>query len=123
MQGGNYYEERIMLSSIRKILTLTAVSIAFAGVSSNVLADATWQKDHPRRTEVNGRLGNQNKRIQTEVKNGKLSKTQALALHRDDHQIRTEERDMASQNGTHVTKQEQNTLNQQENAVSQQIGK
>ena len=30
---------------------------------------------------------------------------------------------MASQNGGHITKQEQRTLNQQENAVSRQIGK
>jgi len=30
---------------------------------------------------------------------------------------------MASQNGGHITKQEQKTLNQQENAVSRQIGK
>jgi hypothetical protein len=30
---------------------------------------------------------------------------------------------MASQNGGHITKLEQKTLNQQENAVSRQIGK
>jgi hypothetical protein len=112
-----------MPSPTRKIPTLVAMTIAFMGLSTNALADTTWQKNHPRRTEVNGRLRNQNNRIRTEVKNGQLSKNQALALHRDDHQIRTEERDMASQNGTHITKQEQNTLNQQENAVSGQISK
>jgi hypothetical protein len=112
-----------MLSPSRTSLTLAAVTIVFAIVSGNALADTTWQQAHPRRTEVNTRLGNQNKRIHTEVKDGKLSKTQALALHKDDHQIRTEERDMASQNGTHISKQEQSTLNQQESAVSQQIGK
>jgi hypothetical protein len=112
-----------MLSPSRPILTLAAATIAIAIASSSVFADTTWQQDHPGRTEVNARLRNQNKRINTEVKDGKLSKTQALALHKDDHQIRTEERDMASQNGTHITKQEQSTLNQQESAVSQQIGK
>jgi hypothetical protein len=30
---------------------------------------------------------------------------------------------LASQNGSHISKQEQKTLNQQENAVSKQIGK
>lgn len=30
---------------------------------------------------------------------------------------------MAGQNGGHITKQERRTLNQQENAVSKQIGK
>ena len=48
---------------------------------------------------------------------------QAAYLHREDHQIRTEERAMASQNNTHLTKLEQATLIQQENRVSQQIGK
>jgi len=52
-----------------------------------------------------------------------LTPAQAAALHKDDRQIRQEERDMASQNGGHITKQEQRTLNQQENAVSKQIGK
>jgi len=112
-----------MLRPSRSILTLATLTIACTIASGNVCADTTWQQDHPRRTEVNTRLNNQNKRIHTEVKDGKLSKTQALALHKDDHQIRTEERDMASQNGTHITKQEQSTLNQQESAVSQQIGK
>jgi hypothetical protein len=37
-------------------------------------------------------------------------------------QIRQEERAMASQNGTHITKSEQEVLNQQENAVSKNIG-
>ena len=63
------------------------------------------------------------KRIKTEVKEGDLTKSQAASLHKDDRQIRQEERLMASQNGGHITKQEQKTLNQQENAVSRQIGK
>lgn len=48
---------------------------------------------------------------------------EAAALHKQDRQIRAEECLMASQNGGHITKQEQKTLNQQENAVSKQIGK
>src|ERR1035441_7347972 len=47
-----------------------------------------------------------------------ITKAQAAKLHHQDHQIRKEERIMASQNGGHITKQEQRTLNQQENAVS-----
>jgi hypothetical protein len=103
------------------MLTLTAALIG--SLATGAFAETTWQKNHPRRTEVNGRLANQDKRIHNEVKDGDLTKTQAAALHKDDHQIRTEERDMASQNGGHITKQEQVTLNQQENAVSKQIGK
>ena len=110
------------------MLKRTAISLGllmcFAS-SGTVLADTDtqWQKDHPRREQVNNRLANQNKRIQNEVKEGELTKSQAAGLHKQDHQIRQEERAMASQNGGHITKLEQATLNQQENRVSKEIGK
>lgn len=102
----------------------TAVSVCFLGavLSNGALAETQWEKDHPRRDQVNGRLANQDRRIHNEVKDGQISKAQAAGLHHEDHQIRTEERDMASQNGGHITRQEQGVLNQQENGVSRQIG-
>jgi hypothetical protein len=115
------------MTTATKIATLTLIAgLAGAAASSAMAAEAkdtAWQKNHPRREQVNNRLANQNKRIQTEVKEGEITKSQAAALHKEDHQIRKEERLMASQNGGHITKQEQKTLNQQENAVSKQIGK
>jgi len=115
------------MNSASRIAALTfIVSLIGAAASSAMAAepkDTTWQKNHPRREQVNNRLANQNKRIKNEVKEGEITKLQAAALHKDDHQIRKEERLMASQNGGHITKQEQKTLNQQENAVSKQIGK
>ena len=111
-----------MLKPSTKFMTIAALSLAFVTVAGTASADTKWQKNHPRREQVNNRLANQNKRIKTEVKEGELTKAQAAGLHKEDHQIRQEERDMASQNGSHITKQEQRTLNQQENAVSKQIG-
>jgi hypothetical protein len=105
-----------------KVLRLAVMTTLVAGAVGTANAESQWQKDHPRRTEVNARLKNQNKRINKEVKEGELSKQQAAKLHNEDHQIRQEERDMASQNGGHITKSEQKVLNQQENAVSKQIG-
>jgi len=112
-----------MLKSFRSVITVVAVACALTGFVSSASADTPWQKNHPRREQVNNRLANQNKRIHQEVKEGEMTKSQAAALHKDDRQIRQEERDMASQNGGHLTKSEQKTLNQQENAVSKQIGK
>ncbi len=112
-----------MLNSTRKILTVSLLSLSLAGVASSALAETKWEKTHPRRDQVNDRLANQNARIKTEVKEGELTKGQAANLHKQDRQIRTEEKLMASQNGGHITKQEQKTLNQQENAVSKEIGK
>jgi hypothetical protein len=113
-----------MFKSVRTALTVAAATLALSGVATSALADDTqWQKDHPRRTEVNNRLANQNQRIKTERKDGQINKAQAKQLHSEDHAIRQEERTMASTNGGHITKSEQKSLNQQENQVSQQIGK
>lgn len=105
------------------LVALSATLVTVGTASFAAAKDGQWAKNHPRREQVNGRLSNQNNRIRDEVKEGDMTKTQAAALHKDDRQIRREERSMASQNGGHITKQEQKTLNQQENAVSRQIGK
>jgi ABC-type siderophore export system fused ATPase/permease subunit len=112
-----------MLKSVRRFLTVTAVTLSLGALAGNAMADTQWQKDHPRREQVNNRLANQNKRIKQERKEGEITKAQAQKLHSEDHAIRQEERTMASTNGGHITKAEQKALNQQENQVSKQIGK
>ena len=112
-----------MLNSARKKMTFAAALVSLAALVGTTASaqETTWQKNHPRRTQVNSRLNNQNKRLNQDVKNGTLTKGQAASIHHEDHQIRQEERDMASQNGGHITKSEQHVLNQQENGVSNQI--
>ncbi|MBO0735570.1 MAG: hypothetical protein J2P48_03230 [Alphaproteobacteria bacterium] len=104
-------------------IALFSVVLAGIGPVGSAVADTPWQKAHPRREEVNGRLAHQNHRIHQEVREGELTRRQAGRLHREDHRIRQEERDMAGQNGSHITRLEHRTLNQQENAVSRQIGR
>jgi hypothetical protein len=110
-----------MFSMNRKHLGYAAVLVTLAGLAGTASAETTWQKNHPRRTQVNHRLNNQDKRIHQDVKNGTLTKAQAANLHHEDHQVRQEERDMASQNGGHITKPEQRVLNGQENKISSEI--
>jgi hypothetical protein len=113
-----------MQKSIRTVLMASIVAVTLGALAAPAMADETkWQKDHPRRTQVNNRLKNQNQRIKQESKEGEITKGQAQQLHSEDHALRGEERTMASTNGGHVTKTEQKALNQQENQVSQQIGK
>jgi len=124
-------EDAMKLTRILTIATTTILLSVSIGVFAdegqpahkNQQAHKNWNQSHPRRHEVNSRLNNQDRRINKEVKEGDISKGQAANLHHEDHQIRQEERSMASQNGGHITKQEQKTLNQQENGVSNQIGK
>ena len=94
-----------------------------AAAPTATVSKAEWRKEHPRRAEVNARLANQDGRIKAEVAEGEMSHAKATRLHKEDRQIRQEERDMASQNGGHITKGEQQVLNQQESKVSRQIGK
>ncbi len=79
-----------MFKSIRSILALAGVAMADT--------DTKWQKNHPRREQVNERLANQNKRIRQEVKEGDMTKAKAARLHREDRTIRKEERTMARTN-------------------------
>jgi hypothetical protein len=111
------------MKSLRALLSVAGVATALIVLTAPTFADTPWQKEHPRREEVNNRLANQNARINKDVKNGTLSAAQAAKLHHEDRQIRREERIMASQNNTHITKPEQRVLNQQENKVSHQIAK
>ena len=113
----------IIKNSAKALLLAVTSAFVLSAAGGVIAAETQWQKDHPRRTQVNQRLANQNQRIKKEVKEGEMTKAQAAKLHKEDRQIRKEERSMASQNGGHITKQEQKTLNQQENAVSRQIGK
>jgi len=103
-----------------------AISVAVAAImlligTAPAFAESDWAKTHPRREQVNDRLNNQNRRINNKVKNGTMTTAQAQKLRANDRHIRQEERDMAKQNGGHITKQEQRTLNQQENENSRQI--
>ena len=112
-----------MNASISKkalILGLGALFVAAAGMAR--ADDGQWDKNHPRRAEVNARLANQNKRINEKVADGQMSQAKAARLHQEDRQIRGEERAMASHDNGHLTKADQRSLNQQENAVSRQIG-
>jgi hypothetical protein len=115
------------LLAIALITTFCAASAmaqsAAPAASAAAPAASTWDQNHPRRAEVNSRLANQNARIQNKVADGQMSQAKAQRLHAADKGIRQEERDMAKQNGGHITKGEQKTLNQQENAVSKRIAK
>jgi hypothetical protein len=105
-----------------RIAAITLVLVTVVGAVGTASAE-TWDQAHPRRAEVNARLANQNRRIDQERREGEITAGQARRLHAEDRTIRHEERAMAGQNGGGITRAEQRSLNQQENAVSSQIGR
>jgi len=106
----------------KTIFTALAAGLVVIGLAGSAVAESQWDKEHPRRDQVNDRLANQNRRIHHEVKEGEMSRAKAARLHKDDRHVRREERMMARQDRGHITKHEQRTLNQQENQVSGRIG-
>lgn len=111
-----------MILKSRTLVASIALCAVF-GVSANASAATAWTQHHPRRAEVNHRLAIQGARIRDEVHDVDLTKRQAQTLHSEDRTIRQQERFDASLNNGHITKAEQRALNQEENAVSKQIGK
>lgn len=105
---------------MKKMIATVLMTAALLGTAGAASA-APWQQNHPRRAEVNHRLANQDRRINTERREGEISGRQAHALHAEDRSIRHEERSMASLDNGHITKGDQRALNQQENTVSRQI--
>ena len=111
------------MNKTRKAIAL-ALGFTLVGISAiSASAETRWERNDPRRDQVNDRLANQNRRINQEVREGEISRSQARLLHQEDRAIRGEERTMAKFNNGHITPAEQRALNQQENAVSRQIGR
>jgi hypothetical protein len=101
---------------------LTAIVFAATTLfSSAAFADTRWERNHPRRDQVNDRLENQHDRIAAGVASGQLTKREATRLRSEDRAIRAKERAMAARNGGHITPQQQERLNRRQDRVSQQI--
>lgn len=102
------------------LIAVTLLGLLSVSVSS-FAKETEWQKNHPRRDEVNHRLDNQDQRIKHDVKDGSMSRNEAKSLHQQDHSIREQERADARADNGHITKHEKTLLNHEENNVSHEI--
>ena len=109
--------------SMKKIAATAALALSVAALTASSASALGWRANHPRRAEVNARLSHQDHRINVERRDGQITASQAHDLHAEDHGIRSEERFDASNDGSHITRSEDRSLNAQENAVSGQIGR
>jgi hypothetical protein len=110
--------------NVKKIALLLAAGLTLAGAATagSASAETTWQHNHPRRVEVNGRLATQNFRIHQARSEGRIGAGKAYRLHLADQRIRLQERQYASLHGGHLTRGEQGRINHEENRVSHRIG-
>jgi len=106
-----------------KLTILTAVlSAVLASTASGAFAETLWEKNHPRRDEINDRIRLQDARIDLKVATGQMTPEKARYLHREDYRILLQEREMAANDGGHITLVDQFALNQELDVVSKQIG-
>jgi hypothetical protein len=101
---------------------LVAVGLIAPAVGATSAAALTpWDLHHPRRAEVNARLGIQNLRIHEARLGGAITPFQAFRLHQADRDILVQERRFALRDGGYITLHQQVMLNHEENGVSKHI--
>ncbi|WP_297911285.1 hypothetical protein [Thiomonas sp.] len=102
---------------------LCALALGALAPLSAAHAATRWERAHPRRDQVLDRTQHLNTRIRNERHEGEITGAQARNLHTQVRDTRLEQRAMAHTNGGTITKAQQAGLNQQENAISRQVGR
>ncbi|WP_395744378.1 hypothetical protein [Prosthecobacter sp.] len=107
---------------MKTFLTLAAVTVIGAtAMPSSASALDLFHPFRPRVNQVNGRMSNEQQRINHGVATGKLNSWQANRLERGQQNIqRQESRDLMKHNG-HLTWRDRLHLNRKENMQSQRI--
>lgn len=111
-----------MSKSLRTVLSAAAATVSLVCLAAPAMAQTAWQAEHPREAQVDGRLRNQDARIDQELRTGQIGPEKARRLHAADRHIRAEEQQMAAMHGGHITAHEQARLNAEEDRVSHRIG-
>jgi polyhydroxyalkanoate synthesis regulator phasin len=102
----------------------TAVPVSASRPGNPIGAPGSrFAEQHPRRDEVNSRVGDQRARIAEGVKSGKLTPTEAKQLLSNDKAIKQQEHAEVKANGGFLTKSQQRQLNHEESADSRLIRK
>jgi hypothetical protein len=96
---------------------------ACVGLSLGAHAETQWDRDHPRRDQVNDRFAHSNAQIHPERREGEIKGAQARNMQQQDHALRGEERSMVAEDHGHTTRPEERARNHQENGVSREIGR
>ena len=106
---------------LRNLIIAAAGLTLAAGAAGAASAETPWQAHHPRRVEVNHRLGRINHSIRIERREGDLTAAQARRLHERAYMIRMQERHFAWRHGSHLSRYEQARLNHEETQLHRHV--
>lgn len=109
------------MSTFAKIFATAVASFVVAGLAVPAFAETQWERNHPRRDQVNDRIQNQMHRINQDERRGELSPGQARALRQQDRSVLRQERRDARMDGGHITRGEQARLNRELNGINREI--
>ncbi len=115
------------MNSLKTTSLIALLLFSFTAVHANAEEQTTaFKKKHPRRAEVNSRIRKERREIKKDVKSGAMTKDQGsedLKALRDTKQKEISE---VKANGGHLTKDQQNNLNQnlndQQKKINEQVG-
>jgi hypothetical protein len=108
---------------MRKSIVAALAALVVAGAATPSFAETSWERNHPRRDQVNDRIANQFRRISQERREGELTRGQAHWLRQQDRHILAQERADARWNGGYITRGQQAHFNRELNGVSREIGR
>ncbi len=102
---------------------IATAALASGAAMAQTTAPQVSDPGHPRVTEVNQRLENQQTRIQNGVADGQINAKQEARDEKQDANIAQRESADEAKNGGHLTKNEQHNLNKSLNHDSRRIHK
>ncbi len=106
---------------MKKLATVSLICVAASIAGFQSTAVLAQDAEHPRINEVQGRIDNQERRVDQGINSGKLTPGEAARDTRRDARVERQlKRDEAKHNG-HITKAEQAKLNRELNHNSQAI--
>jgi len=111
---------------MKTLIQTVTLGLALIVLSQQSHAEESFQQKHPRRAEVNKRVKNQEKQINSEERSGKISRAQGNADKADLRAVKAEEhadvrQNLADGKGARLTEGQQRSLNSQLNQDEQQI--
>lgn len=107
----------------KSLLTLAIGGLISVGaaVAQDPGQDRNLDPGHPRVNEIDNRQVNQQDRIANGVKSGELTAGETRHLEKGEAAIQRQKRADMAAHGGHLTKQEQNQLNREQNRESKAI--
>jgi len=130
--GPHHFTARLVSLTLRGLLSTTLILTCSQGLLAapkHPENDPTFQKNHPRQTQVLKRVDKERQKINKDYQEGKITKQQRDQLLSENHSIRKEDYSAARANNpdgtvrgkSYITRDQQKVMNKQENQINREL--